>query len=117
VPGGKDPQPVRGCDVRQGSAQVAQLFAGRFQVRMRSGRDFDLRLQHLARHLTTGLPGRLLGRGQEPLRHVADDRLGFGIDQEVFLLDAETEVFFHGQPRVAGLRYLAQGECRVKNAR
>jgi hypothetical protein len=42
--GGEDRKPVFGSDLGQAPAQVTQLLAGRSHFRVRSGRDFDLRL-------------------------------------------------------------------------
>src|SRR6185295_15633400 len=62
-------------------------------VVVRRGRDLDLRLQQLAHHLTAGDGLHLL---EESRGHLAGDRLGLGVHQEEFLLDAELVIVGHG---------------------
>ena len=84
-----------GRDVGDGLAQEPQLGARVRHVGMRRGRDFDLRLQHLAHHLSAGDGFHLL---EESLRHFARDRFGLGVDQKILLLDAELEIVGHVPP-------------------
>jgi hypothetical protein len=93
---GENRKPVLGSDLCQGAAQMAQFFACRFHVCMRGGRDFNLSLQHLARHLAAAcIFDGLLGRLEKSLRHRADNRADSSIDQEIFLFDAKTEALLH----------------------
>ena len=67
--------------MRELGARLARGF-------VHAGADFDLGFEELARHLALQ---RLLGRIEQRLWHLAHEVARGAIDQEVFLLDANTE--------------------------
>ncbi len=91
----EDREPVLGRDVGDGLAQEFQLGAGVGHVVVRRRRDLELRLQHLAHRLSAG---DRLHPLEKRLRHLARDRLGLGVDQEILFLDTELEIVGHGPP-------------------
>ncbi len=86
--GGQDGKPMLGRHRGDGSAQSAQLGARIRHVVVRRGDHLDLRLQELGRDSAIRCS---LGGLEEWLRHAAHDRLRLGVDQEIFLFDAELE--------------------------
>ena len=86
--GGQDGKPMLRRHRGDGSAQSAQLGARIRHVVVRRGGHLDLRLQELGRDSAIRCS---LGGLEEWLRHAAHDRLRLGVDQEIFLFDAELE--------------------------